>query len=180
MLDLGCGECRLLQLLVQDSTFHEIVGLDVSPAALKRAEKRLHLDRLPSSHAGRLRLLHGSLTYRDRRLQGYDAAAIVEVLEHLDRSRLASFERVVFEFTRPPLVIVTTPNVESNPRFVGLADGRLRNPDHRFEWTRNEFSAWAHDVSLRFGYQVRIEGVGPTDPLVGSPTQMGVFMRNGS
>ena len=45
--------------------------------------------------------MHGSLMYRDKRLTGFDAAAVVEVIEHLDPPRLAAFERVLFEFARP-------------------------------------------------------------------------------
>ena len=89
---------------------------------------------------GRVRLIHGALTYRDKRLAGFDAAAIVEVIEHLDPFRLAAFERVVFESARPGLVVVTTPNQEYNQLFETLASGSFRHPDHRFEWTRTEFA----------------------------------------
>jgi 3' terminal RNA ribose 2'-O-methyltransferase Hen1 len=177
VLDLGCGEGRLLERLLRDAAFTEIVGMDVAGAALERAGRRLNLDRLPARQAERLRLLHGSLTYRDRRLEGFDGAAIVEVIEHLDAWRLPNFERVVFECARPGVVVLTTPNAEYNRLFPGLGDGGLRHPDHRFEWTRTEFQAWAAGMAERFGYTVRIEGLGPSDASAGAPTQMGVFTR---
>lgn len=178
VLDLGCGEGRLLRELLRDGAFEEIVGMDVSYRALEIAKERLQLDRLPASRRDRVRLIHGALTYRDRRLAGYDAAAVVEVIEHLDAGRLAAFERVLFEEARPATVVLTTPNVEYNVRFEQLAPGRLRHPDHRFEWSRAEFRTWAEGVAGRFGYAVRFLPVGPEDPVLGAPTQMGVFIRD--
>src|SRR5262249_23479076 len=122
-------------------------------------------------------LLHGSLVYRDERLAGFDAAAIVEVIEHLDAERLGTFERAVFEFAWPGTVVVTTPNAEYNVRFEGLPAGRFRHRDHRFEWTRAQFRAWGETVAERFGYAVRFISIGAEDASVGPPTQMGVFTR---
>ena len=175
VLDLGCGEGRLLRALVADKSFEEIVGMDVSHRSLEIAADRLHLDRLPAKQKERIRLLHGSLTYRDRRLEGYAAAAVVEVIEHLDPPRLAVFERVLFEFARPRTVVLTMPNVEYNVKFETLPAGQFRHRDHRFEWTRAEFQAWAQGVAQRFGYLVHFLPVGPEDPAVGPPTQMAVF-----
>jgi SAM-dependent methyltransferase len=177
VLDLGCGEGRLLRLLLDDRQFERVVGMDVSHRALEIAADRLRLERLPTAKRQRLDLLHGSLMYRDTRLHGFDAAAAVEVLEHLDRPRLAAFERVVFEFARPRVVVLTTPNAEYNVRFATLEAGRLRHRDHRFEWTRAEFAAWAKRVAERFGYRVRFLPVGPEDAEVGPPTQLGVFTQ---
>ncbi len=178
VLDLGCGEGKLLKLLAQDKTFERIVGMDVSYRSLEMAQKRLHLDRLPPMQRERITLLHSSLTYRDRRLEGYDAAAVVEVIEHLDKPRLSAFERVLFEFARPATVIITTPNAEYNVKFEALHAGTFRHQDHRFEWTRAEFAAWAFQVAERFGYSVRFLPLGPEDDTVGSLSQMGIFSRN--
>jgi 3' terminal RNA ribose 2'-O-methyltransferase Hen1 len=178
VLDLGCGEGRLLKRLLADPTFTAITGMDVAHRALEIAAERLHLDRLSERQRGRIQLLHGSLIYRDSRLASYDAAAVVEVIEHLDPPRLAAFERVVFEFARPGLVVLTTPNAEYNPMWPSLPAGQFRHRDHRFEWTRAEFQGWAAQVAGRFGYTVRFLPVGPEDPTVGAPTQMGVFTRN--
>lgn len=178
VLDLGCNNGNLLRRLLEDKQFDEIVGLDVSHRALEIASERLHLDRLPERQRDRIRLLHGSLMYRDSRIEGYDAAAVVEVIEHLDEPRLAAFERVVFEFARPGTVVVTTPNIEYNVRFESLPAGQFRHKDHRFEWTRQQFREWANRVADRFGYAVRFLPVGPEDAEVGPATQMGVFTRD--
>jgi 3' terminal RNA ribose 2'-O-methyltransferase Hen1 len=177
VLDLGCSTGNLLRRLLDDGQFTEIVGVDVSHQALEVAAQRLHLDRLPPTKAKRIKLLHGSLTYRDKRLAGYDAAAIVEVIEHLDPPRLAALERAVFEAARPATVVVTTPNREYNVLFAGMQTGQLRHRDHRFEWTRDEFQAWATRVAERFGYQVRLAPIGPEDATHGAPTQMAVLER---
>jgi len=175
VLDLGCGEGQLLRALMKDKAFDEIVGVDVSHRALEIAAERLKLERMPDKQRERIKLIHGSLTYRDERLAGFDAAAIVEVIEHLDLPRLRAFERVLFEFAKPRTVVVTTPNVEYNVKFENLPTGKLRHRDHRFEWTRAEFQSWARGVAERFGYQVRFLTVGTEDASVGSPTQMAVF-----
>ena len=177
VLDLGCGEGHLLAALLKEKPFDEIVGMDVSHRSLERAADRLRLERMPERQRGRVRLLHGSLMYRDRRLEGYDAAALVEVIEHLDPPRLRAMERNVFEFARPRTVVVTTPNSEYNVRFEGLPAGRFRHRDHRFEWTRTEFEQWAQDIGERFGYEPRFLPIGNEDAAVGAPTQMAVFSR---
>jgi 3' terminal RNA ribose 2'-O-methyltransferase Hen1 len=177
VLDLGCGEGRLLKALLGTPGFEEIVGVDVSYRSLERAEDRLRLDRLSSRQRSRIKLIQGSLMYRDQRLAGYDAAAVIEVIEHLDPPRLAAFERVLFEAARPRLMVLTTPNSEYNVRFSSMSTGQFRHKDHRFEWTREQFQHWSREVAERFGYTVRFLPVGPEDPVVGPPTQMGVFSR---
>lgn len=175
VLDLGCSYGNLLRRLLEDKQFEFIVGLDVSHRGLEIASERLRLERLPERQRERIKLLHGSLIYRDERLTGFDAAAVVEVIEHLDEPRLAAFERVLFEFARPGTVVVTTPNVEYNVRFETLPAGQYRHRDHRFEWTRKQFRAWADGVAERFGYHVTYKPVGSEDPELGPATQMGVF-----
>ena len=177
VLDLGCGEGRLLQRLLAERQFTEIVGLDVSARALETAASRLKLERLAPKQRERVRLIHGSLIYRDAALAGFDAAAVVEVVEHLDPPRLRAFERVLFDIARPATIVLTTPNAEYNVRWPSLPAGRFRHRDHRFEWTRSEFEAWAGGVASRFGYQVRVHPVGDEDAAVGPPTQMAVFSR---
>jgi 3' terminal RNA ribose 2'-O-methyltransferase Hen1 len=175
VLDLGCGEGRLLQRLLADPAFERVVGLDVAHRALERAAERLRLEVMPPRRRERISLLHGSLTYRDRRLAGFDAAVLVEVIEHLEPMRLPALERALFEHARPRLVVLTTPNVEHNVHFADLPAGRLRHRDHRFEWSRTQFQEWASAVAGRHGYQVRFVPVGPLHPDTGAPTQMGVF-----
>lgn len=178
VLDLGCGEGRLLQLLLADKQFTRIVGMDVSIRSLEIASARLHLRDLPPMQKERIRLLHGSLMYRDKRFDGFDAAAIIEVIEHFDEPRLKAFERVVFELAKPRTVILTTPNREYNVMWENIGPSRLRHGDHRFEWTRNEFSEWAKHISEQFGYTVRFLPVGTEMKDIGPPTQMAIFSRN--
>jgi 3' terminal RNA ribose 2'-O-methyltransferase Hen1 len=177
VLDLGCGEGHLLAALLKEKPIDEIVGMDVSHRSLERASDRLRLERMLERERARVRLIHGSLMYRDQRLKGYDAAALVEVIEHLDAPRLRAMERNVFEFARPRTVVVTTPNSEYNVRFEGLPAGGFRHRDHRFEWTRADFEQWAHAIGKRFGYEPRFLPVGHEDAAIGAPTQMAVFSR---
>lgn len=177
VVDLGCGEGRLLQRLLDDGDFKRILGVDVSHRALEIAARRLRLDRMPERKRARIELLQGSLVYRDSRLAGYDAAALVEVIEHLEPERLAALEANVFGTARPQTVVVTTPNVEYNATFETLPAGRFRHRDHRFEWTRDQFRGWAGAVAQRHDYSVRYVPIGPEDPEVGPPTQMAVFSQ---
>ena len=177
VLDLGCGEGHLLRELLSEPAFRSITGMDVSHRALETAHARLRLDTLPAAQRERITLLHGSLTYQDRRLAGYDAAVGMEVIEHIDPPRLEAFEAVVFGGAQPGAVIITTPNSEYNGLFENLSPGEFRHRDHRFEWTRQEFHAWAGGVAERRRYDVRFQDIGPEHPTFGTPTQMGVFTR---
>ena len=151
--------------------------MDVSHRALEAARRRLHLDTLSERQKERVTLLHGSLGYRDRRLSGYDVAVAMEVIEHIDPSRLDAFEEVVFGSAKPGAVLITTPNAEYNALFAGLPTGELRHRDHRFEWTRGQFREWGRQVAARRSYDVRFQDIGPEHPDHGAPTQMSVFTR---
>ena len=177
VVDLGCGEGKLLKALLENRSIERIVGMDVSWRGLEIAAQRLHLEHMAPALRARIDLIQGSLLYRDDRLRGFDAATLTEVIEHLDPSRLTALERVVFEQAEPKSVIVTTPNAEYNVLFTSLPAGEMRHKDHRFEWTRSEFTKWADSICDRFGYRVRFVSVGPEDADLGSPTQMGVFTR---
>lgn len=189
VVDLGCGEGRLIQKLLQHKQFEKIVGVDVSIRSLEIATRRLRMESKQieiganvnrsetddSAPTRRLRLLHGALTYRDDRLSGFDAAALVEVIEHIDIERLPYLEKVVFDAMKYQTVIVTTPNSEFNIRFESMAGDEMRHRDHRFEWTQAEFQIWAEAICKNFNYQVSIYPVGPEDSEVGAPSQMAVF-----
>ena len=179
VIDLGCGEGRLLRSLAKDRSFEKLTGMDVSYHVLEIAKNRLKLEKLPIHQADRIQLLQGSVIYRDDRLKGYDAATVVEVIEHMELDRLEAFAKVVFDLTRPPLVIVTTPNVEYNVRYPGMEPGQLRHRDHRFEWTRQEFQDWASSICDRYQYSVEFDGIGDLDEAVGTSTQMAVFRVGG-
>jgi 3' terminal RNA ribose 2'-O-methyltransferase Hen1 len=177
VLDLGCGEGKLLRMLLREKQFTRILGVDVSYRTLEKAKQRINYDELPVVQKERITLLQGALTYRDRRLEGFDAAAIVEVIEHLDLSRLKAFERVIFESARPNVVILTTPNQEYNTLFETMEAGGMRHADHRFEWTRTEFETWANGVAERNNYGVLFKAIGDEDERVGAPTQVAIFKK---
>jgi 3' terminal RNA ribose 2'-O-methyltransferase Hen1 len=177
VVDLGCGGGKLLKRLLAEKQFTEILGVDVGIQDLEIAARRLRLDTLSERNRARIKIVQGALTYRDRRIEGFDGAALVEVIEHIEPDRLGSVERVVFELARPGLVVVTTPNREYNAKFEGMRPGQLRHPDHRFEWTREEFRSWVDRIAARFGYGARIEAIGEEDPALGAPSQMAVFER---
>ncbi len=177
VLDLGCGEGRLLRELLKVPGIRKITGVEVAPRVLAAAGDRLRLDHMPDMKRQRIELLQGSLVYRDDRLKGFDAAAVVEVIEHMDAERLPAFEAALFGHARPGAVIVTTPNSEYNQLFETLPAGKFRHHDHRFEWTRAEFRHWGESVALAFDYAVRFEGIGTEDPTHGTPTQAAIFMR---
>ena len=126
--------------------------------ALAQAARRLRLERMGERQRERVNLFQGALTYEDPRFAGYDAAVLMEVVEHVDPPRLAALERVVFGAARPGLVVVTTPNVEYNVLYEGLSGSR--HADHRFEWTRAEFAAWGERVAAAYGYSVEVDGIG--------------------
>ncbi len=175
--DLGCGAGVLTRDLLADARIEHVTAIDVSARALQLAARHLKLDQMPDNKRQRLTVFQSSLTYRDDRLAGLDAAVLMEVIEHLDPERLPALERVTFGFAAPATVVVTTPNAEYNPHFETLPAGAMRHRDHRFEWTRAEFRAWAHRVAGNHGYQVRFLPVGPEHPDVGPPTQLAVFER---
>jgi 3' terminal RNA ribose 2'-O-methyltransferase Hen1 len=175
--DLGCGEGALVADLLAERGIEQVVATDVSARALRAAGRRLRLETMPERQRDRLQIFQSALTYRDDRLAGLDAAVLMEVIEHVDASRLGALERVVFGFAAPATVIVTTPNAEHNVRFDALPAGQLRHRDHRFEWTRAQFRSWSQRVADGYGYTVRHLPVGAEHPAAGPPTQMAVFSK---
>src|SRR5437764_6428369 len=175
--DLGCGAGALTRDLLREAGIDHVVATDVSARALQLAARHLNLERMPDRQRERLTIFQSSLTYRDDRLAGLDAAVLMEVIEHLDPDRIPALERVVFGAAAPAAVVVTTPNAEYNAHFATLAAGATRHPDHRFEWTRAQFRAWAGRVAERYGYRARFLPVGPEDPRDGPPTQLAVLEK---
>lgn len=175
VLDLGCGDGKLLRMLIKEKQFSKIAGMDVSYHELTKAKARLHWEEMAPKQKERVELFQGALTYKDKRLEGFDAAAIVEVIEHLDENRLQSFERVVFKCAKPKTIILTTPNAEYNDLYEKMEAGAIRHTDHRFEWTRKEFEDWAKRVAEKNNYKVEFLPVGKEEEKVGAPSQMGIF-----
>jgi 3' terminal RNA ribose 2'-O-methyltransferase Hen1 len=175
VLDLGCGEGKLIRQLLKQKQFSEIVGMDVSYNELIKAKERLHFEEMSPKQKERIKLFQGSLTYKDKRLEGFDAAAVVEVIEHLDVNRLKAFERVLFEFAKPKTVVLTTPNQEFNVMWDKLDAEKMRHTDHRFEWTREEFSAWSNKIGETYNYKVALFPIGDEVDHIGAPSQMAIF-----
>lgn len=177
VIDLGCGECKLTSMLLEEKQIKRVGAADVAVRALEKAKQNLRYDRMPPYKKEKLTLMQASLTYKDPRFSGFDAACLVEVIEHLDPMRIPAFERVVFEFAVPHTVIVTTPNKEYNTHYEWLSEGNLRHNDHRFEWSRDEFAKWTEHICQTFGYTVERSEIGDVDEEFGAPTQMGVFRK---
>lgn len=177
VVDLGCGEGNLVRRLLAEPAVSQVLGVDVSIGALDKAEKRLRLDEMSERRLEQVELIQGALTYTDDRIRGFDIATVIEVIEHVDEERLDILSRVLFGHAAPSTVIVTTPNREYNVHFERLAPGTMRHRDHRFEWSRAEFEAWAHSVGEQFGYTSSFSSIGPNDPTTGPPTQMAIFKR---
>lgn len=177
VIDMGCGEGNLLRQLLLEKQLQKVAAFDVSFTALERCKQKLKIDRMHESLQGKLDLFQSSLTYRDKRFEGFDCACVIEVIEHLDSSRLTAFARVLFAFARPRAVIVTTPNIEYNVNYEHMKEAALRHSDHRFEWNRAQFAQWAYSVCEAYGYQVELRPIGEGDDETGAPTQMGLFTR---
>jgi 3' terminal RNA ribose 2'-O-methyltransferase hen1 len=175
VIDLGCGDGKLLRLLLKEKQFTRIAGTDVSYSELEKSQDRLHWNEMPEKQRERLSLFQSSLTYRDKRFSGFDAAAVVEVIEHLDPNRLPALEKSLFTYAKPQTIVLTTPNREYNVRYENLSAGKVRHSDHRFEWTRSEFEAWAERVARENNYTVAFFPVGEEEENIGAPSQMAVF-----
>jgi len=174
VLDLGCGTGPLLVALAGNDFFQQIVGLDISRTALAQCAR--DLDNAGFPQGPRIQLLNGSFAETNPRCTGFDAAVLLETIEHIPPDRLSKVERAVFNGFRPGLVLITTPNQECN-EILGVPPHRMRHPGHAFEWSRAKFEAWAGGVATRNGYLVGFAGLGPAHPALGSPSQMALFTR---
>lgn len=176
VLDMGCGEGKLLKLLMAHTQFTRIAGADVSVHSLQIAAGKLKIDRLPDYQRNRITLMQSSVTYRDKRLDGFEAVVLVEVIEHLEEGRLDALKKNVFGSMRPGIVLITTPNKEWNRRFTE-DETVMRHSDHRFEWTREQFAAWCAGICETYAYTCTIEPLGEEEALTGAPTQLAVFTQ---
>lgn len=176
VLDLGCGDGAFLLPLAQEPWIERVLGVDVSAPAM--AALASALTALPERARRKVALICASYTVPDPRLQGFDAAVMVETIEHVDTDRLSLVEHAVFATLAPPLVVVTTPNADFNG-LLGVPDHRRRHPDHRFEWGRERFQRWADGIARRNRYAVAHHDLGGSHPALGGPSQMAVFRRSG-
>lgn len=174
VLDLGCGDGPLLTRLAQDPAIKRIVGIDLSTKALDRLDGRLRL--APMEVRRKVELVHGSITECKDEFSGFDAAVLLEMIEHIEPDHLSNVERAVFGELRPKAVIITTPNSDFN-RLLGVPGYRFRHRDHRFEWGRAKFRAWGDGVAKRREHAVRYDDIAGAHPECGGATQMAVFKR---
>jgi small RNA 2'-O-methyltransferase len=174
ILDLGCGNGALLLRLAQDPAVRRIVGMDLSVDALARL--RAKIEDMPASVREKVELIHGSIAHSPVDLAGFDAAVLVETIEHVDPDRLSVIERSVFQEMRPATVVITTPNSDFNP-LLGVPAHRFRHPDHRFEWGREKFRLWVEGVANRNDYASSYRDVGGAHPVHGGATQMAILSR---
>lgn len=172
ILDLGCGSGMLLYQLAAEPQFDQVVGIEKSATCLAHA--RFSLSQYLNTASPKLKLMHASYTEKNSQLIGYDAAAMVETIEHVEPSALSSVELAVFGQYRPTFLFMTTPNCEFNP-LLGLSPGEFREIDHKFEWCRTKFRQWASGVARRNHYRVRFGGIGDHHPDYGQPTQTALF-----
>lgn len=177
VIDMGCGYGKLTKKLLTETKIENITAFDVSAHVLEKAKTMLHYETMSEYRKSRLNLMQASLTYTDKKFKGFDCACIVEVMEHLEKSAIPAFERVVFEYAVPKTVIITTPNRDYNVNYEFLREDSLRHPDHRFEFSREDFGNWTEEICRKFGYTVEITGVGENIDGLGQPTQIGVFRK---
>lgn len=177
VLDLGCGEGKLLKLLLKQKQLLKIAATDVAYKELLKAKENLYYEEMSPKQKERISFFQGSVMYKDRRMEGFEAIAVVEVIEHLELNRLKAFEQVLFQFAKPKYVILTTPNKEFNVMFDKMENEDMRHEDHRFEWTRKEFLDWANKISEKYEYYVEIKGIGEEEKNVGTPSQMAIFKK---
>ena len=178
VIDFGCGEGRYLKEYLKLPQLKKVTGIEVSPGELLKAEQRLRIDRLPERVRDKLELLQGSLTYFDRRTQGYDLATCIEVIEHIDEERLGAFKASLFGYAAPRSIIITTPNLEYNVLFEGMPKGKLRHSDHRFELDRPTFKKWSEEAAKEYGYSVEFGSIGEEHLKFGAPTQLALFRKH--
>ncbi|MEY4139278.1 MAG: hypothetical protein RLZZ371_1460 [Pseudomonadota bacterium] len=112
VLDLGCGPGELLLRLREHPQFTRLLGIDMDERALADARAALGLNWLQPDPRLSVRL--GSFEEVDAELTGFDAAVMLETIEHIAPDHLPRVERAVFAGMHPRLLLVTTPNQEYN------------------------------------------------------------------
>ncbi|KYM82563.1 UPF0486 protein C1orf59 like protein [Atta colombica] len=183
IVDYGCGELGLLLYLKAIPEVEEILCVDVDREVLERYKEKAAplITELLSSRERKLTIdiCEGSVTDNDVKLKNANAVICIELIEHLYPDTLIDLPFNIFGYIKPEVAIITTPNVEYNIVFPHLSG--YRHPDHKFEWTREQFQDWAQNIVVRYPYyRVTFHGIcnGPegTEEF-GALTQMAVFHR---
>ncbi|PYF06198.1 3' terminal RNA ribose 2'-O-methyltransferase Hen1 [Ureibacillus chungkukjangi] len=174
VVDLGSGEGKLSEKLGFIDGVKEILAVEPSESATLKALKRFEKAAQDKNFV-KPRQIFGSLFYYDERLKGKDVLILCEVIEHIDEYRLPKIIQTILQDYRPRTLIITTPNQEYNEVY-GMG-GDYRHPDHRFEWTREEFQTWCKTQNENHEYNIAFDGIGEEHELHGYPTQMCLFTR---
>uniref|UniRef100_H2YXS7 Small RNA 2'-O-methyltransferase n=1 Tax=Ciona savignyi TaxID=51511 RepID=H2YXS7_CIOSA len=165
VVDLGCAECKLINLLRHEDYVKEISGVDLDGSLLRGCSHKLDPQAYDFLNKRfnplTIRLYQGSVSEFDERLRNYDAVVSIELIEHLLPKTLEDFPQAVFGYINPKTVIISTPNADFNVLF-GL-NGCFRHWDHKFEWTRKQFQSWCENICKDYQYSVEYDGVG-VDP----------------
>jgi len=185
MADFGCAEGGFVTRLKKLPYLTTLYAVDISDSSLDECQERaapipwdIIFGRFVSLE---LSVVKADITKNDPLFQNLDAITCIELIEHLPAEQLKCFPATVFGFFKPRIVIISTPNREFNVLFPTLKDGRFRHWDHKFEWTRDQFQPWCHDICKSYGYTVEFSGVGQTSDQtthhVGFCTQIAIFTQ---
>lgn len=175
IIDLGCGDGSFVFSLHGQNRYEKLAGMDASAQNIENARKKFDS---PFFHRRKSpEFFIGSITYRDKRISGYDAVILSEVIEHFEPERMDGVMRNILGEARPKLFVMTTPNKAYNQEFPFLEAGEFRHPDHRHEFGEDEFISFCEKYAAVFGYDLEISHVGVELSRIGSPTFMGIFKK---
>jgi 3' terminal RNA ribose 2'-O-methyltransferase Hen1 len=171
IVDFGSGEGKLSVRLGFVKGVREILAVEPSEYATLKAIKRFEELKDKEDFIQPTPIM-GSLFYYDERLKSKDIMVLCEVIEHIDEYRLPKIMATIFREYKPKTLIITTPNKEYNQ--VYDMGKEYRHPDHRFEWTREEFHEWC--IGQNPGnYELTFDGIGEEHQSFGFPTQLCLF-----
>lgn len=175
LAELGCGSGRLLWKILQHTSCR-VIGIDNSGLSVMQARDKLAAFLLGENPRATLQVS----SYLDALpgLQMMPLIIMTETIEHIQPIDLSRAEHTIFNKMAPQKLVMTTPNADFN-KVYGLATGQYRDPDHKFEWSRQKFKQWSQGVAIRNDYQVSFTGIGDYEPGLGQPTQVALFHRGG-
>ncbi|XP_076258447.1 hen1 methyltransferase isoform X2 [Rhynchophorus ferrugineus] len=182
LVDFGCAEFGLF-IFLKDLNLNEIMFVDINENLLD--ENICRVQPLLGDHLKRryspleVTVFKGSVSDPDYRLHKTDVVTAIELIEHLYPDTLDAFCYNIFSYIQAKLIIITTPNADFNVVFKKV--NMFRHPDHKFEWTRNQFKDWCQNITERFqDYRVEINGIGEyfeETKMFGCCSQMALFIR---
>jgi 3' terminal RNA ribose 2'-O-methyltransferase Hen1 len=172
VVDMGAGEGRLLELLVQNKNLKTILACEPTEMGLLKMRRNFEIWERKGRVKVNPEIIQSSLFYVDERLVGKECLALCEVIEHIDIDRIDDVMSIVLSKYAPKTFLMSTPNIEYN--VVYELEG-FRHSDHRFEMTRTEFETFCQKHASSHGYEVSFTGIGDTHETLGQPTQLAIF-----